>query len=115
MKKFSISKQEKKEIKVLYGLIQEQVVDNVTELVKGVVGFIWSMNIVPGPIDGAKLLYSIYQSGDPVKSIKEYVRGKIKAPGEKWTQIERGLDGLGSDLTKFKNILYLELKKKLGM
>ena len=115
MKRFIISEQEKIEIKILYGIIQEQVFDNVTELVKGVIGFIWSMNIVPGPIDAAKLLYSIYQSGDPVKSIKEYVRGKINKPGEKWAQIEKGLDGLGSDATKFKNILYSELKKKLGM
>ena len=115
MKKFLISEQEKHEIRLLYGIVQEQVVDNVTDLVKGVIGFIWSMNIVPGPIDGAKLLYSIYQSGDPVKSIKEYVRGKINTPGQKWAQIEKGLDGLGSDVTKFKNILYTELKNKLGV
>jgi len=114
MGKFLITEKEKKEIKILYGIVNEQVIDNTTNLVKSIIGFIWSMNIVPGPIDGMKLLYDIYQSGNPVQSIKNYVRKKIKAPGENWKNIEKSMDGLGSDLTEFKNILYKELKNKMG-
>ena len=73
------------------------------------------MNIVPGPIDGARLLYDIYQTGKPVESIKNYVRSKISAPGDNWLKIESDMNSLGSDAGQFKDALYNELKLKLGI
>lgn len=96
-------------------LVEEQIVDNTIQLVKDIIGFIWSMNIVPGPIDGAKLIYDIYQSGQPIETIKNYVRNKISSPGENWKKIETDLDKLGDDVSKFKDILYQELKSKLAI
>lgn len=114
--KFLITEQQLKTIASRYPyLIEEQVVDNVTQLVKDLVSFIWSMNIVPGPIDGAKLLYDIYQTGQPIETIKNFVRSKISSPGENWTKIENDLDRLGNDVSKFKDALYQELKSKLHL
>ena len=115
MKKIIITEEERNNIIKLHGLVNEQVVDNVTQLVKDIISFIWSMNIVPGPIDAAKLLYDIYQTGQPIETIKNYVKSKISSPGENWTKIENDLDRLGNDAGKFKDILYQELKSKLGI
>ena len=95
--------------------INEQTLEHITKLVKDIVSFIWSMNIVPGPIDGARLLYDIYQTGKPVESIKNYVRSKISAPGDNWLKIESDMNSLGSDAGQFKDALYNELKLKLGI
>lgn len=94
-------------------IINEQVVSNVVQLVKEVIGFIWSLNIVPGPIDGAKLLYDLYHSKNAVETIKQFVRGRIPSPKENWIKIESSLNKLGGDTSDFKNQIYKELKSKL--
>ena len=40
-------------------VMNEQIVSNVSQLVKDVIGFIWNMKIVPGPVDAGKLLYDL--------------------------------------------------------
>ena len=93
--------------------INEQIVSNIGQLVKDIIGFIWDMNIVPGPIDGAGLLYDLYNSNDPVMVIKKFVRDRIPTPKENWLKIENDLKILKGDVSKFKNELYNELKKKI--
>jgi len=94
-------------------VMNEQVVSDVVQLVKDVVRFIWGMNIVPGPIDGAKLLYDLYNSKNAVETIKQFVRSRIPSPKEDWKRIENSLDKLGVDTSDFKNKLYGELKSKI--
>jgi hypothetical protein len=95
-------------------LLNEQVVSNVGQLVKDVIGFIWGMNIIPGPIDGGKLLYDLYKGNNAVKTIKDFVRGRIPTPKEDWLKIEKSLDRLGNNLQNFKSKIYSELKNKIG-
>lgn len=93
--------------------INEQIVSNIGQLVQDIIGFIWDMNIVPGPIDGARLLYDLYNSNDPVMLIKKFVRGRTPTPKENWLKIENDLKRLKGDVSKFKTELYNELKKKI--
>ena len=58
-------------------ILNEQIASNVGQLVKDIVGFIFDMNIIPGPIDGAKLLYDLYNEKDTVQTIKKFVRSRI--------------------------------------
>ena len=95
-------------------VLNEQIVSDVTQLVKDIIGFIWGMNIIPGPIDGGKLLYNLYNGDNAVQTIKDFVKGRIPTPKENWLKIERSLDKLGADLPKFKTTLYNELKNKIG-
>ena len=96
-------------------VMNEQIVTDVSQLVKDVVKFIWSMNIVPGPIDGAKLLYDLYNSKNSAKTIKQFVRSRIPSPKEDWLRIENSLDKLGGNTSEFKNKLYGELKSKIKL
>jgi hypothetical protein len=114
-KRLIISEEEKRQILKKHGLVKEQTLDKITQLAKDIISFIWSMKIIPGPIDGAKLLYDIYQTGNPVESIKNFVRSKINAPGENWERIESDMESLGTDVEQFKNVIYGELKNKLSM
>lgn len=87
---------------------------NVVKLVKDIISFILSMNIVPGPIDGAKILYDIVNGGNAVDIIKNFIKGKIRNPGENWKRIERDLENIKkSDITlnNFKNEIKNELSK----
>jgi hypothetical protein len=91
-------------------VINEQVVSNASQLVKDIVGFIMNMKIVPGPIDGGKLLYDLYNGKNAVQTIKKFVRDRVPTPKENWKKIENDLDKLGGDLSKFKSELYNGLK-----
>jgi hypothetical protein len=93
--------------------MNEQIVSNASQLVKDVIGFIWNMKIVPGPIDGGKLLYDLYNGKNAAQTIKQFVRDRIPTPKENWKKIENDLDNIGGDLSKFKSEIYGELKKKL--
>ena len=55
-------------------VLNEQIVSDVTQLVKDIIGFIWGMNIIPGPIDGGKLLYNLYNGDNAVQTIKDFVK-----------------------------------------
>lgn len=94
-------------------VMNEQIVSNASQLVKDVIGFIWNMKIVPGPIDGGKLLYDLYNGKNAAQTIKQFVRDRIPTPKENWKKIENDLDNIGGDLSKFKSEIYGELKKKL--
>jgi hypothetical protein len=83
-------------------------------LVKDIIGFIFDMNIIPGPIDGAKLLYDLYNEKDTVQTIKKFVRSRIPSPKENWKKIENDMDKLGSNVSDFKNQIYNELKSKIS-
>jgi hypothetical protein len=91
---------------------------NVVKLVKDIISFIVSMNIVPGPIDGGKILFNIAVKGEnPVDVIKNFVNGKIRNPGENWKRIERDLENIKkSDITlnNFKNEIKNELTSLIG-
>jgi hypothetical protein len=93
-------------------VINEQVVSNVTQLVEDIVGFILNMKIIPGPIDAGKFLYELYNSKNPVQTIKKFVRSRVPSPKENWKKIENDLDKLGGDLDDFKKKLYSELKNR---
>jgi hypothetical protein len=94
--------------------LNEQIVSDVGQLVMDVVNFIWDMNIVPGPIDGAKLIYDLSTTDNAAETIKKFVRDRIPTPKENWKKIEMSMDKLGGSLGDFKTKLYTELKKKLG-
>ena len=115
MKKFIITSEERNSISKLHGLVNEQFVDNVTQLVKDIIFFIWSMDIVPGPIDAVKLIKNLYNTKDPVIVIQNYVKSKLSAPGENWSKIKKDMSRLGGDTNRFKDIFIKELKSKLGM
>jgi len=93
--------------------MNEQIVSNVSQLVKDVIGFILNMNIVPGPVDGGRLLYDLYNGKNAAQTIKKFVRDRVPTPKENWKKIENDLDNIGGDLPKFKSEIYGELKKKL--
>jgi hypothetical protein len=95
-------------------VINEQIASNVGQLVKDIIGFIFDMNIIPGPIDGAKLLYDLYNEKDTVQTIKKFVRSRIPSPKENWKKIENDMDKLGSNVSDFKNQIYSELKSKIS-
>ena len=95
-------------------ILNEQIASNVGQLVKDIVGFIFDMNIIPGPIDGAKLLYDLYNEKDTVQTIKKFVRSRIPSPKENWKKIENDMDKLGSNVSDFKNQIYSELKSKIN-
>ena len=94
-------------------IVNEQMGENALQLAKDVVNFIWDMDIVPGPLDAAKLLYDLYNSKNPVQTIKDFIYGKIPQPQQNWKKIEQSLDRLGGDVSKFKSAIYQELKSKL--
>jgi hypothetical protein len=94
-------------------VMNEQIVSNASQLVKDVIGFIWNMKIVPGPVDAGRLLYDLYNGKNAAQTIKQFVRDRIPTPKENWKKIENDLDNIGGDLSKFKSEIYGELKKKL--
>jgi hypothetical protein len=94
-------------------ILNEQITSNVTQLVKDIINFIWDMNIVPGPIDGAKLLYDLFNEKDPIQTIKDFVRDRIPTPQKNWEKIESSMDKVSIDLEEFKNEIYNQLKNKL--
>ena len=115
VRKVIIEQRSQPTVKKYPELIEEQIVDNTVQLVKDIISFIWSMNIVPGPIEGGRLIYDIYQTKQPIETIKKYVNSKISSPGENWKKIELSLDKLGNDVDGFKNELYKQLKNKIQL
>lgn len=111
--KRSIILSESELIELVNKLVSEQMGENALQLAKDVVNFIWDMDIVPGPLDGAKLLYDLYNSKNPVQTIKDFIYGRIPQPQQNWKKIEQSLDRLGGDVSKFKSAIYQELKSKL--
>jgi hypothetical protein len=96
-------------------IVNEMVGGNEVQLVKDIIHFFRDMSIVPGPLDGAKLLYDLYKSDDPVQVIKDFVIGRIPTPVENWKRIEKSLEAVKGDASKFKNLLYSELKKNFSL
>lgn len=101
------------EQRTLNKLISEQMGENALQLAKDVINFIWDMNIIPGPVDGGKLLYDLYNSKNPIQTIKDFIYDRVPQPGENWKKIEQSLNRLGGDVSKFKSAIYQELKSKL--
>jgi hypothetical protein len=54
----------------------------------------------------------LYNSKNPVQTIKKFVRSRVPSPKENWKKIENDLDKLGGDLDDFKKKLYSELKNR---
>lgn len=91
--------------------INENPTDNVVQLAKDIFNFFSDMNIIPGPIDGAKLLYNLYRSNDPIQTIKDFVYDRIPTPGENWKKIEKSMEAVKQDISKFKSEIYSLFKK----
>ena len=94
-------------------MVNEDFKGNIIQLVKDIVSFFLEINIIPGPIDGAKFLYELYKSKDPIQTIKDFVKERIPSPGEKWKNIERSLDMVKGDVFKFKEVFISEIKKEI--